>query len=623
MPELSCQRVRVYTAIYALVFLCVSAQIAAAAEKTFNFVVACHDLKSFRSQAELVARLKPYGHVQINISTLPEKSWYTIPEGGSAWHEYAAYNPTFFKYFPHPQVAPFIPADVVAAHRKLLLEKAAVVRELGLGASFWCYGVNFLPEAFFTAHPGLRGPRVDHPRRSTQEEFSLCVDLEENREMYRWSMEQLKKSVPELEMVLFKTNDAGGGLCWAEAQYAGPNGPRHCQNRNVGERMRDYCLALHQGARDGGGDVTLRIADSNFWRNEDLVLLSYLPENTFYDSHDPGAISISWGGSYPVLGMVNPLTVIAAMERYDNPAVERVDLATRYSYDRSTETDSALAKVIEIMEDCIARPVRGQAGRLEKLKELSARWGGQSGAETVFEAFSLMDRAFALKNAAAPRYTTQYNGVSARHITRPLLIKPELLAPEEESYFLPFVFNPRLEEARQDYIDIHGGRLQGPAEWNNPALSGALSQALRAASLLESVKDAPEAGWLRSQALCLRLWASFLRSTHNFYHGQLIRDKYKDILNGPKRIPAKIASWEGDPGNLEWNAILRDEFDNTNELIALLKTNGLSHVALAPDARHEDTFILGPDLPVQLEKKARIMRAHWLDVQDWLAPPHK
>ncbi len=69
-------------------------------------------MANFRANAELAARLKPYGRVQINVSTLPDKCWYTVPEGGSSWHEYASYNPTFFKFFPHPKVAPFIPADL-------------------------------------------------------------------------------------------------------------------------------------------------------------------------------------------------------------------------------------------------------------------------------------------------------------------------------------------------------------------------------------------------------------------------------------------------------------------------------------------------------------------------------
>jgi hypothetical protein len=119
------------------------------------------------------------------------------------------------------------------------------------------------------------------------------------------------------------------------------------------------------------------------------------------------------------------------------------------------------------------------------------------------------------------------------------------------------------------------------------------------------------------------MWASEVRSIHNFYHAQLIRDKYAGILAGPKRIPPKAANWDGAPGNLEWNEIMRDELDNTNELIAMLENGGLELTARASDPRYEDTFLIGPDIVDQLKKKTAIMREHWLDVKDYLATPHK
>jgi hypothetical protein len=68
---------------------------------------------------------------------------------------------------------------------------------------------------------------------------------------------------------------------------------------------------------------------------------------------------------------------------------------------------------------------------------------------------------------------------------------------------------------------------------------------------------------------------------------------------------------------------MRDELDNAAELITMLESGGIDLVAKAETARYEDTFLLGPDLIAQLKRKMKIMRAHWLDVQDYLAPPHK
>ncbi len=174
-----------------------------------------------------------------------------------------------------------------------------------------------------------------------------------------------------------------------------------------------------------------------------------------------------------------------------------------------------------------------------------------------------------------------------------------------------------------DYIDQHGGRMRGPQTWNDGGLRRSLCRPSARPPLLEGAQGAPEERWLRSQATALRLWAS-VRALHpQFLPCPTSARQVRRILNGPKRIPGKVDSWEGDPGNLEWNAIMRDEFDNINELIALLEHGGAERVFTAPDARHEDTFILGPDLVGQLRQKAKIMRAHWLDVQDYLAPPLK
>ena len=220
-------------------------------------------------------------------------------------------------------------------------------------------------------------------------------------------------------------------------------------------------------------------------------------------------------------------------------------------------------------------------------------------------------------------YSNYYCGVSMRYLTRPLVIKPDLLTAEEESWFLPYVFNVRESEARMDYIDLHGGRMDGTAAWNDRGLRRALSLARSAAAKLVDLEGAPEKEFLRNLSLSLKMWASEVRSIHNFYHAQVIRDLNADILAGEPRVPRKVADWDGEEGNLQWNEIMRDEFDNTNELIALLEDGGIDLVAHADDPRYEDTFLIGGNLIEQLRKKTAVMRVHWLDIQNYLAPPHK
>ena len=54
--------------------------------------------------------------------------------------------------------------------------------------------------------------------------------------------------------------------------------------------------------------------------------------------------------------------------------------------------------------------------------------------------------------------------------------------------------------------------------------------------------------------------------------------------------------------------------ENTQEMIGFLADGGLEYMAVAPDAEHEDTFVLGPDILDQLKKKLDIMYKHEKDI---------
>jgi hypothetical protein len=595
-----------------------------AAERTIAVSNASHNIEDFRQYAELAARLKPYGEVQIIISALADKSWFEIPPGGSPWHEYACYKAAPWMYFPHPKIAPFIPASHVAANRNLLEAKLKVIRELGLKASFRGVSSHILPEEFFRRYPEFRGSRVDHPRRSKREAFSMCLDLPETREMVSWMVAELKRHVPELLTWYTSTNDAGAGLCWAAAQYPGPNGPMHCKHLTAGDRVRNLNMAEHNGARLGGGDMVIYWGHgANFWREDKESAYSKLPENTHFGRPDKSiSLGMMLGGrSYPFRGMFNPFYVISTMARFESAQHLTVGLSALY--DRAQEHPESISKMFDLVEDCIAEPAITDVEREAKLRKFTTLWAGQQQSDKVYQAFFEMQEVFRLMRTAAGSYNGATSGVATRHMNRPLVIKPDLLTPEEEAYFLPHVFNIRQNDARMDYIDVAGSRMSGTETWDNADFWNALEMGRHAGSVFMSLEDAPQGAWLNKVGLSLSMWASEMRSINNFYHGQLIRDKYKEILEGPKRIPEKVANWDGDPGFLEWNGIMRNELDNANELLKLLRDGGMEMVAHAKDPRYEDTFLLGPDLIAHVEKKVRIMRDHWLDVQDYLAPPFK
>jgi len=604
------------------------ADAAAQPDRTFIIHFCTRDIGEFAKVAGLAEILKPHGHVEFNVSTLAEKSAYDVPKGGSPWHEYASYAPAPYKYFPPKRLAPFIPAEHVAKNRQMLEAKMAILRRRGFGASFSAYVPNFWPEAFYEAYPHLRGARSDHPRRSRKEAFSPCVDRPEVLSMIAESMEQLVEAVPELVTYSFKTNDAGPGICWSYWLYSGPNGPTECKDRGMGHRVRGMLDAMNRGAERAGGK--LDISMSGLFSDEERAdIRANLPENvTFGWSRRRASVGTGVNSFYPVKGIINPVAMLGRVARLSQPQVKKVFVTFRVSYDRGGELPETVAKVFEMIDDALRDPI-DRTERLKRLRKLCAKWGGPEHADRLYDALVDLDEAFKYRRETFGGFRSLYTVVSTRHINRPLVAMPDKLLPEEEAYFLPHVFNKYVNEGRMDYIDIHGRRMiltpTGP-ERRDPRIGEVnryRGRLHRVCDTLESLRGAPEEEFFRKMALSLRMHASMMRSVNNFHAMQIVRDRNREKLTGKPRIPSKLPTREGDPDLLMMNAYMRDELDNTQELIDLLKAGGMDRITHAKTNADEDTFLLGPDLIEQLKKKRAIMRRHWLDAEDYMTTPFK
>jgi hypothetical protein len=594
--------------------------------KVFIINAPINNLGEFRKLAKYATRLKPYGRVQINISTLADKAFHEIPEKGSPWHEYASNNPSPFKFFPDPRLAPFIPVEFVRKNRQLLLDKAKILRDLGLEAAFFGYEPNFLPIAFFDAYPQMLGPRVDHPRRSTEKAFAPCTNVKETQEMYSGMMADLLKNAPEISTFFFKTNDAGGGICWSYWLYSGPNGPIRCKNIPMGERVNTLLNTFQAGASKAGRTLSVYLdeASSNFSDEEKEDIQNHLPPNCYYKStgaHKIISIGSLISSNYPVKGLIDPVTFIKSTKSITDPSVKSVFINFRASYDRGYERLDAIDVVLEMLEYRLKeKSPEGSLSGQEELRKLCELWAGKSSADKLYDAFIALDEASSYKSAAIPRVSTLYWGVTTRHITRPLLIAPGRLSEKEEAYFLPFIFNVSIEEARRDYTDVHGLHHIVPPG----AVQNYVNRLNNVAGLLESVDEsAPKKEFISKMAVSARIIASIMRSCGNFAEAQAIRDRNKDKLSAPPHRPGKEPTFTGDPDFIRFNEIARDELDNTQELIDILEKGGMDLLSYAKDSKYEDRFVLGPDLIQQLKKKRRIMLDHWTDIEDYLTSPFK
>src|SRR5687768_14800915 len=247
-----------------------------ARQLTFVVMSATRTPEDFEVLAAQAARLKSRGRVEVGINSLSERTLSDIPEGGSSWHDYTTTLPSLEKFFPHKDLLPFVDREHVRKNQELLRAKLPILRKHKLAAAAQFHVPWHLPDGFFDKYQHLRGPRIDHPRRSRKEAFAICPDLPEGRAFYAEMFGQFAREVPELSGLHLLTNDAGGGLCWADWQYIGPNGPSHCRGRGVGPRVRELIDALRAGAPGRTIDFDLR---GNFSEAELAALSNYQDEH--------------------------------------------------------------------------------------------------------------------------------------------------------------------------------------------------------------------------------------------------------------------------------------------------------------------------------------------------------
>jgi hypothetical protein len=598
--------------------------VAEKSEKIFIIHAPISNLDEFRELARQASRLKPYGRVEVNVSNLADKGFHEIPEGRNFWYEYASKNPTPYKFFPDPKLVPFIPAEFVKKNRELLLVKAKILREFDLGGAFWSYEPNFLTEAFFEKYPEMMGPRVDHPRRGNYPAFAPCISVKKTQEMYTNMVAELMKNVPEIHTFFFKTNDAGSGICWSDWQYVGPNGPTLCQNHSMGERVKTLMNSFKMGAEKAGEDISIYLTGSMFSDEEKDDIYQHLPEGCYFQSHNSDevkGISSMIVGNYPVRGMFNPLEIIKNINSIKSESTNTVFISFRASYDRGYEHHESVEKFMSLLIDNLgSSPESGLMAEEKQLLELCKKWGGEQNAELLYKGFMAMEEANQYKGIALRGASGMYWGVSARHITRPLVVAPQLLSEEEESYFLPHVFNPSENEARMDYTDIHGAHRT----LTSGATKSYVSRVNRALSMFEKVSEnAPEKDFLQNIVQALKIHSSIFRSIGNFAEAQAIRDRNSEKLAMEPHRPNKIPTWDGDPDLQAFMTVMRDELDNTLELIHVLENGGMEFISHADDSIYEDTFLLGPDLIEQLKKKRKVMLNHWTDIEGYMATPFK
>jgi len=213
------------------------------------------DLARFEHRAALSRQL---GATQMVVTEgLPLAMWEMDKDDPyPAWFVHHA---TLFKIFPPAAIQPYVDMAYAARVQKIVARRCAILRQHGLTAMWSANEPAVLPEPFFTAHPELRGPRIDQIARSRRAHFAPNVDRPEMLAMYRESVRQALAICPEIETFNWVTTDAGSGFDWAPGLYPGANGSSAFRDRPLADRVVGFMRNVQDAARESGHEVRVAI----------------------------------------------------------------------------------------------------------------------------------------------------------------------------------------------------------------------------------------------------------------------------------------------------------------------------------------------------------------------------
>lgn len=600
----------------------------AAAQQAHRLPDDAADLAHFERKAALAKEL---GASEVIITEgLPLAKWEMDPaDPYPAWFIHHA---SMLKIFPTGAVTPFIDAAYVRNVQGIVRQRCAVLQRLGLRAVWRANEPAVLPEAFFTAHPELRGPRIDHPARSTKTHFAPNVDRPEMLAIYRESIKALLTACPAVDSFVWTTTDAGSGFDWTPGLYPGSNGADQFRERPVADRVSGFMNTLQGAAKEIGRDIRINInqIEPRQWMISTFgpdVLENTLrklgpglavngkegPDGRPYDTGTWGR-SPSRAAFYPVTGIVAP-----DFNPVKKPAGSHRIIALG--------DDTALDFNDRLLRGTLGQPMTTRSERLAALRSFAASEVGEGKADLLIEQWTALDDAARYLDVLDFGAMLRFGHVLNRWVTRPMVPFPQELTATEKADYRRFLFQAKGEEQASNLADIQamrmyegwGARLlfQRTVELARPRVerAGAIAGELAAAS-----DDAGRrAHWLL-QAKRLQALSLLLQSADNMiaYQAQLDRVRKLDQKPEPDTPLGAISPWD----RTDLMALARREIDTMVELRALLLSTNEPILDLAASAQDENIMRLGPAVPAQIKHKIDTMNAHWRDYDKLFPVPN-
>lgn len=606
-------------ALLALLMLCAPVTEVALAQAVRRAPTDAADLAGFERRAVLAKEL---GATEVIVTEgLPIAAWELDPaDPYPAWFVHHA---SMLKIFPAGAIAPFIDAAYVRHVQTIVRQRCEILGSRGLRAVWRANEPAVLPEAFFTAHPELRGPRIDHPARSTRTHFAPNVDRPEMLAIYRESMQALLRACPQVETFVWTTTDAGSGFDWTPGLYPGANGDTRYRDRPVADRVGGFMLALADAARATGHEIRIHInqIEPRPWMiptfGPDVLenILRKLPRGMAVNGREaPDGRSFDRGvvgraptraAFYPVVGIVAPDFAPVVPATGDRVQIPLGD-------------DAAPDYVARLLRATSRLPMATRAQRLAALRAFAVAEVGEAHADELLEQWVALDDAARYLDVLDFGAMLRFGHVLNRWITRPMVPFPLELADAEKRDYRRFLFQAKGEAQASNLVDIQAMRMYegwGAHLLFQRAVELAMPRVEVASSIAGKLATAASAPDRRDQFVLqqkrLQALALLLRSADHMVAYQAQLDRVRALAAKPEADAplGAISSW--DRTDLMTRA--RSEIDTMVELRALLLSSPQPILDLASAPREESIMLLGPAVADQLKHKIDTMNAHWRD----------
>ena len=588
------------------------------------------DLAQFERKAALSKEL---GATHMLVTDgLPLATWEMVDS--DPYPMWFVHHASLLKIFPPQDLKPYVDPKYAANVAGILEKRCSILGKYGLKGVWNANEPAVLPEAFFTANPELRGPRIDQPNRSRKAYFAPSVDEPETLRMYRESMGLLLKSCPEVEQFNWVTTDAGSGFDWAPSLYPGINGNSNHKDRPMADRVSGFLINAQQEARDAGHEIEINLNPiaARQWMtptfSPDVLqnIVRKLPRGLAVEGKEgpdgrrfAGVATVGGGGRafYPVVGLVVPSISSAGESAVETPARFMINLGDSASIDFNYRLQKFTRNA----------PMRTLVERVTTLRAFAVSEAGEEQADNLMEAWSALNDVQRNLQVLNFGEVLTMGHVLNRWITRPMVPFPEELTAAEKKDYRQFLFQAKGEEQAGDLIDIQAMRMYegwGAKMLFQRTIEITLPRARKALSLIEGIKGSAkdEAGRKQWDLTGKRLQAAIylLQSADNMVAYQAQLDRVKSLGAKPEANPVLGVESGWDRTDLMETA--RKEIDTMVNLNRLLESTSEPILDLAPTPQEETIMRLGPNVTSQIKHKIDVMNAHWRDYDRLFTAPN-